>query len=157
MNPETAILVQWCETLYCVHVWSGEMLVASTDKNIILPLYSQPRPPYQHHVGESSSVEDWNSRLKVQSFLNHKTKRQITEVTSDDFEVNSRFEFWVVGVMITAVSMSGIVGNIICIFIIQYKRLNINHTFASLLKWLAVIYSVLLVSMIYSQLFSFLC
>ena len=106
--------------------------------------------------GESSSVEDWNSELKEQSFLYHTTKRQITEVMSDDSEVNSRFEFWVVGVMITAVSMSGIVGNIICIVMFQYKRLNINQTFSSLLKWLAVIDSVFLVSRIYSQLFSFL-
>ena len=75
-----------------------------------------------------------------------KTERHLTQVMSDESEINSRFEFWIVGVMITVVSMVGIIGNIICILMFQYKRLNINQTFASLLKWLAVIDSVFLVS-----------
>ena len=74
-----------------------------------------------------------------------KTERHIKQVMSDHSEINSRFEFWIVGVMITVVSMVGIIGNIICILMFQYKRLNINQTFASLLKWLAVIDSVFLV------------
>jgi Co/Zn/Cd efflux system component len=65
---------------------------------------------------------------------------------SDESEINSRVEFWIVGVMITVVSMVGIIGNIICILMFHFKRLNINQTFASLLKWLAVVDSVFLVS-----------
>ena len=65
---------------------------------------------------------------------------------SEVSDINSMFEFWLVGVMITAVSVVGILGNIICILMFQYKRLNMNQTFASLLKWLAVIDSVFLVS-----------
>ena len=65
---------------------------------------------------------------------------------NQDSEIHSWFEFWVVGVMITLVSMVGILGNIICILMFQYKRLNINRTFASLLKWLAVIDSIFLVN-----------
>ena len=65
---------------------------------------------------------------------------------SEESEINSSFEFWIVGVMITVVSMVGIIGNIICILMFQYKRLNINRTFASLLKWLAVIDSIFLVN-----------
>ena len=61
-------------------------------------------------------------------------------------DVNTTFEFWIVGVMITVVSVVGILGNIICILMFQYKRLNMNQTFASLLKWLAVIDSFFLVS-----------
>ena len=61
-------------------------------------------------------------------------------------DVNITFEFWIVGVMITVVSVVGILGNIICILMFQYKRLNMNQTFASLLKWLAVIDSIFLVS-----------
>ena len=73
--------------------------------------------------------------------LKHLRKRGMNQ----DSEIHSWFEFWVLGVMITLVSMVGILGNIICIFMFQYKRLNINQTFASLLKWLAVIDSVFLV------------
>ena len=65
---------------------------------------------------------------------------------SEVSDMNSNFEFWLVGVMITVVSVVGILGNIICILMFQYKRLNMNQTFASLLKWLAVIDSVFLVS-----------
>ena len=61
-------------------------------------------------------------------------------------DVNITFEFWIVGVAITVVSVVGILGNIICILMFQYKRLNMNQTFASLLKWLAVIDSFFLVS-----------
>ena len=65
---------------------------------------------------------------------------------SEVSNMNSSFEFWLVGVMITVVSVVGILGNIICILMFQYKRLNMNQTFASLLKWLAVIDSFFLVS-----------
>ena len=65
---------------------------------------------------------------------------------SDNSEVSASFEFCIVGVMITMVSMVGIFGNIICILMFQYKQLNMNQTFASLLKWLAAIDSVFLVS-----------
>ena len=61
-------------------------------------------------------------------------------------ELNSSIEFWVVGIMITVVSVAGILGNIICILMFQYKTLNMTQTFASLLKWLAVIDSLFLVS-----------
>ena len=60
--------------------------------------------------------------------------------------MSDSLEFWVVGVMITVVSVAGIIGNIICILMFQYKKLNMNQTFASLLKWLAVIDSAFLVS-----------
>ena len=73
-----------------------------------------------------------------------KSERHLTQVMSDESEINSGFEFWIVGVMITVVSMVGIIGNTICILMFHYKRLNINQTFASLLKWLAVIDSVFL-------------
>jgi hypothetical protein len=69
-----------------------------------------------------------------------------TEKMNQDSEIHSQFEFWIVGVMMTMVSMVGILGNIICIPMFQYKRLKINKTFASLLKWLAVIDSLFLVS-----------
>ena len=65
---------------------------------------------------------------------------------SEMSEFNSSVEFWVVGVMISVVSLLGIIGNIICILIFNFKRLNINKTFASLLMWLAVIDSIFLVS-----------
>ena len=64
---------------------------------------------------------------------------------SDNSEVSASFEFWIVGVMITLVSMVGICGNLICILMFQYKQLNMNQTLASLLKWLAAIDSVFLV------------
>ena len=64
---------------------------------------------------------------------------------SDNSEVSASFEFWIVGVMITLVTMVGILGNMICILMFQYKQLNMNQTFASLLKWLAAIDSVFLV------------
>jgi len=60
-------------------------------------------------------------------------------------ELNSSIEFWVVGIMITVVSVAGILGNIICILMFQYQTLNMTQTFASLLKWLAVIDSLFLV------------
>ena len=65
---------------------------------------------------------------------------------SENSEVSAAFEFWIVGVMITVVSMVGIFGNVICILMFQYKQLNMNQTFASLLKWLSAIDSVFLVS-----------
>ena len=73
----------------------------------------------------------------------------------EDSDNNSSFEFWMVGVMITVVSVVGIIGNIICILMFQYKMFNMNQTFASLLKWLAIIDSILLVSItkvLYSRL-----
>ena len=60
--------------------------------------------------------------------------------------MSEAFEFWLVGVMIPLVDMAGIIGNIICIIIFKYKKLNMNQTFSSLLKWLAVIDSFFLVS-----------
>ena len=57
------------------------------------------------------------------------------------------FEFWLVGVMLTMVSMLGICGNLTSILMFQYKKLSMNQTIASLLKWLAVIDSVFLVMM----------
>ena len=56
------------------------------------------------------------------------------------------FEFWIVGVTISVVSVLGFMGNILCILMFKYKRININHTFASLLTWLTVIDSIFLVS-----------
>ena len=64
---------------------------------------------------------------------------------SENSEVSAAFEFWIVGVLITVVSMLGILGNMICILMFQYKQLNMNQTLASLLKWLAGIDSVFLV------------
>ena len=64
---------------------------------------------------------------------------------SGNSEVSAAFEFWIVGVMITVVSIAGICGNTICILIFQNKQLSMNKTFASLLKWLAAIDSVFLV------------
>ena len=61
-------------------------------------------------------------------------------------ELNACFEFWVVGVLTSTVTLLGSLGNIICILMFQFKRLNINHTFASLLSWLAAIDSLFLVS-----------
>ena len=61
-------------------------------------------------------------------------------------ELNSSVEFWVVGVLTSIVTLFGSIGNIICILMFQFKRLNINKTFASLLSWLAVIDSLFLVS-----------
>ena len=62
-------------------------------------------------------------------------------------EINASDEFWVVGVMTSVVTLLGFFGNIICIRMFKFKRLNINKTFASLLSWLAVIDSVFLVSL----------
>jgi hypothetical protein len=70
-------------------------------------------------------------------------------------EVGGGFEFWIVGVMITVVSTVGIFGNIIFILMFPYKQLSMNQTLASLLKWLTVIDSVFLVSIIVLT-FSFL-
>ena len=67
---------------------------------------------------------------------------------SEMSELNSSVEFWLVGVMISVVSLIGFIGNIICILMFKYKRLNINKTFASLLSWLAVIDSFFLVSIL---------
>ena len=64
---------------------------------------------------------------------------------SENSEVTASFEFWIVGVIITLVSMVGIFGNMICILMFQYRELNMNQTLASLLKWLAAIDSVFLV------------
>jgi hypothetical protein len=61
-------------------------------------------------------------------------------------ELNSSVEFWIVGVIISLVSLFGFIGNITCILMFQYKRLNINKTFASLLSWPAIIDSFFLVS-----------
>ena len=62
--------------------------------------------------------------------------------------MSDSFEFWLVGVLCPMVTMLGIIGNIICIIIFKYKKLNMNQTFASLLKWLAVIDSFFLVSIV---------
>ena len=43
---------------------------------------------------------------------------------SENSEVSAAFEFWIVGVMITLVSMVGIFRNMICILMFQYKQLN---------------------------------
>jgi hypothetical protein len=64
---------------------------------------------------------------------------------SENSEVSAAFEFWIVGVMITMVSIVGICGNLLCILMFQYKQLSMNQTFSSLLKWLAAIDSVFLV------------
>ena len=64
---------------------------------------------------------------------------------SEDFEDGTSFEFWILGVAISVVSLAGVLGNIICILMFQYKQLNMNQTFTSLLKWLAVIDSIFLV------------
>ena len=61
-------------------------------------------------------------------------------------ELSFNIEFWIVGVAISMVSVVGLMGNILCILMFKYKRLNINKTFASLLSWLAVIDSYFLVS-----------
>ena len=67
---------------------------------------------------------------------------------SEMSELNSSVEFWLVGVMISVVSLIGFMGNIICILMFKYKRLKINKAFASLLSWLAVIDSFFLVSIL---------
>ena len=61
-------------------------------------------------------------------------------------EMNTSLEFWIVGVLMSTVAMIGFIGNIICILMFKYKRLNMNQTFTSLLTWVAVIDSVFLVS-----------
>ena len=70
----------------------------------------------------------------------------VAKKMSEISDINSRIEFWVVGVMISVVTIIGFIGNFICILMFKCKRLNINKTFASLLSWLAVIDSVFLVS-----------
>ena len=75
---------------------------------------------------------------------------------SEMSELNSSVEFWLVGVMISVVSLIGFIGNIICILMFKYKRLNINKTFAFLLSWLAVIDSFFLVSILCQTFYCFL-
>ena len=61
-------------------------------------------------------------------------------------DMNTSLEFWIVGVLMSAVAMIGFIGNIICVLMFKYKRLNMNQTFTSLLTWVAVIDSIFLVS-----------
>ena len=90
----------------------------------------------------------------VSKFLVHITilvqtvERTMSEMSGTDMV--SSIEFWVVGVVLMVVSIGGIMGNIICILMFQYKRLNMNQTFVSLLWWLAVIDSIFLVSLLSS-------
>ena len=66
--------------------------------------------------------------------------------------MNSNFEFWVVGVMMTLVAMLGFLGNIISILIYKYKRLGLKNTFTSLLTWLALVDSIFLVGILLGDL-----
>ena len=53
---------------------------------------------------------------------------------SEMSELNSSVEFWLVGVMISVVSLIGFIGNIICILMFKYQRLflvsivSLNHS-----------------------------
>ena len=76
---------------------------------------------------------------------------------SDNSEVLADCEFWIVGVLISLVSMVGICRNMICIMMFQYKKLSMNQTFASLLKWLAAIDSVFLVITVLTLFFTEYC
>ncbi|XP_023332699.1 FMRFamide receptor [Eurytemora carolleeae] len=53
-------------------------------------------------------------------------------------------EFWINGVLLSSVVTMGITGNLSCNLVLLSKKLRLNQTFLSLLRWLAVIDSIFL-------------
>jgi len=61
--------------------------------------------------------------------------------------INSTVEFWIVGVLITTLSIVGILGNIFSILVLRKGYLsNFSETFVYLVRWLAFIDSLFLVT-----------
>lgn len=55
-------------------------------------------------------------------------------------------EFWINGVVLSAVAFVGILGNLATVLLLSTKRIRPNSTYNNLLKWLAAIDCLFLVS-----------
>jgi len=60
-----------------------------------------------------------------------------------------RFTFWLEGVTLPLISMFGIVGNILCVFVFHKKKVDLKPSFSNILKCLSILDSLFLACVIW--------
>lgn len=63
----------------------------------------------------------------------------------DSKSISSMVEFYINGCALLITSIFGIIGNVICIALLQFKSSRLNPTFSNLISWLAIIDSMFLI------------